>query len=73
MTEEEREFLRQYIKMSPLNIKYIKKGFNESKSITITLNDGQGTGFCTYYTTDYFKDLEENKKYTLKELGLEEN
>ncbi len=25
LTEEEREFLKQYIKMSPLNINYIKK------------------------------------------------
>ena len=73
LTEEEREFLKQYIKMSPINITYITKEFNNNKSIIIKLNDGQGTAFCTYYTTDYFKALEEDEIYTLKELGLEEN
>lgn len=75
LTEEEKEFLKQYIKMSSININYIEKifdTFDEDKSITIKLKDGQGIGVCTYYNKDYFKNLEENKEYSLEELGLEE-
>lgn len=71
LTEEEKEFLKQYIKMSNIKIKYIQKETDlTGTSIMIRLNNGYGTTNCTYYKCNYFKKLIEHKDYTLKELEL---
>ena len=68
LTEEEREFLKLYMKIN--NIKASKLIFN---IFEITFIDGN-ISFTAYINTDYsFRKLIYNKEYTLKELGLEEN
>lgn len=70
LTEEEKEFLKQYVKMSKLKITNIVKE-NENNQCKLVLYEN-GFGNCTYYKENYFKGLELNKKYTLSELGLED-
>ena len=76
LTEEEREFLRQILKFGNYGsntengiIKYIIK---DGYYIELHYEDWA----CNTIYIDknlYFRNLERNKTYTLKELGLEEN
>ena len=72
LTEEEREFLKQYIKLIGLKkgVKYIKKLIN--RFLYVILLDGSNFEIEVSYGEN-FKNLENEKVYTLKELGLEEN
>ncbi len=76
LTEEEREFLRQILKFGNYGsntengiIKYIIK---DGYYIELHYEDW---AYNTIYIDKnlYFRNLERNKTYTLKELGLEEN
>lgn len=70
LTEEEKEFLKLYVKMSKLKITNIVKE-DENNQCKLVLYE-HSIGICTYYKENYFKSLELNKTYTLQELGLEE-
>ncbi len=76
LTEEEREFLRQAFKFGNYG--------SDTGNETIKFVGKSGYYICVYYDECasntiyidknlYFKSLKEDKKYTLKELGLEEN
>ena len=76
LTEEEREFLRQAFKFGNYG--------SDTGNETIKFVGKSGYYICVYYDEYasntiyidknlYFKSLKEDKKYTLKELGLEEN
>lgn len=66
LTEEEKEFLKQYIKILNIedNIKFIEKFMNE---LYVHTDD-------TFYKLEInigFNKLQKEKSYTLKELGIE--
>ena len=65
LTEEEREFLKIFIKIKRDEISKIER---KEKSLDI-----MSKGWSNTILTDKFQGLELYKKYTLKELGLEEN
>ena len=67
LTEEEKEFLRIFNKIEKNKIKEV--GISNSGNLCITDN----RIFTNFIDTDKFQNLEKNKSYTLKELGLEEN
>lgn len=74
LTDEEKSFLKYFIKFNGLKIHFIKK---ESlylvfayKSNNLVLNNRKNKNFYYY---DSFKGLEMNKIYSLEELGLEDN
>ena len=72
LTEEEREFLKQYIKLIGFekDVGYIKKSIN--RFLYVILSDDSNFEIEVSYGEN-FKNLENEKVYTLKELGLEEN
>ena len=70
LTEEEREFLKQYIKMSSLEITHIIKESNIYETCVLKLTD-DGTTCWAYFRENYFKGLEIDKEYDLSELSLE--
>lgn len=76
LTEEEKEYLRMIIKFSPEEVNFVSLerlsvyrdyDFN---MIWLTHTDGDRNSY--YVGKDYFQKLENNKIYTLKELGLYE-
>ena len=66
LTEEEKEFLRQFNKIEKNKIKEVE--MNSLGNLCIENN----RTFKNFIHTDKFQNLEKNKRYTLKELGLEE-
>lgn len=70
LTEEEKEYLRMIIKFHPNNIDKIQI-YRNTYGVAIHLIYGM---YIDKYTVslDYFKNLEEDKGYTLKELELDE-
>ena len=70
LTDEEREFLKLYIKYVDKNIDTIgTESIGGRKSIYFAKSN---SGYYYYSNQNYFKGLELDKKYTLKDLGLEE-
>ena len=70
LTDEEKEFLKLYIKYVDKNIDTIgTESIGGRKSIYFTKSN---SGYYYYPNQDYFKGLELDRKYTLKDLGLEE-
>lgn len=67
LTEEEREFLRLFIKVSDYYINNIMK-----KSNCIRFYNDYDLVTYIDINNFYFNKLENNKEYTLSELGLEE-
>ena len=66
LTEEEKEFLKQYIKINNARVDFIKLDCNFDLRI-------ETTNYVNYIKTNKFQGLEINRNYNLKELGLEEN
>ena len=77
LTKEEKEFLKQVLKFMDIKILYIsidKQVVSNRKKIHFSQNeDGSGLGYWYYIKNSYFNRLEDNKVYTLQELGLEES
>ena len=71
LTEEEKEFLKYYIKIRKEKITHIILNCyrNEKELILVPEDDD----YSNYIPTEKFLNLEADKKYSLKELGLEEN
>lgn len=74
LTEEEREFLKWILKFETIKIKSIEKVQKKYGDIELILffGDGIADGYYRNVKDSYFKNLKEGKRYTLKELGLEE-
>ena len=71
LTKEEREFLRQILKFGNYGNETIKHIIKDGCYIELYY---EVWAYNNIYIDKnlYFKNLEENKEYTLKELGLEE-
>ena len=70
LTEEEREFLRLYIKYLNMQGKDVLIGIRKMGS-EIWFLISECSGYIYKHNSQAFKGLELNRKYTLKELGLE--
>lgn len=75
LTEREKEYLKTIIKAHPKKIDAIKI-YRDVNSVVIyliyRLYDRNHYVDKYYVNLDYFKNLEDGKQYTLKELGLDE-
>ncbi len=72
LTDEEREFLRLTLKFEDTKIAHIRKTQNVfDDRLRLEIN-GITTGHWIFIKDNYFNNLELNKNYELKELGLEE-
>ena len=76
LTEAEKEYLKMIIKFSPEEVEFVLlkrlssyQGYDYN-AVLLTYRDGDR--HAHYVGEDYFKNLEENNEYTLKELGLDE-
>ena len=72
LTEEEREFLKYYMRYMYLQEKDKLIGIRKKDS-QIWLLVSESCGYTYRYNSQAFKGLEKDRKYTLEELGLEEN
>lgn len=74
LTDEERIFLKYFIKFNGFKIHFIKKEgvhlFFANNFNDVVFNN---LGNKSYYYCNNFKGLEMNKIYSLEELGLEDN
>lgn len=72
LTEEEKEFLKLMMNFRTDKLKYVKKAkdYKGEEELMIGGNNDQYT--INFIPTKKFKNLEFNKVYYLKELGLEE-
>ena len=70
LTEEEKEYLKMIIKFNPNKIDKVQV-YRNTDGVAIYLIYAM---YADKYSVslDYFKNLEEDKGYTLKELGLDE-
>lgn len=70
----EKEYLKNVIKPFKNRIRYItKRNYNcEKNYIVIHINDGETINFPIFKKETMYKGMEEHKKYTLKELSLDE-
>lgn len=69
LTEEEREYLKQYLIYSS---NQFQKEYLIKRNKSIWLEDKNGNGICFQYNKEEFEGLGSNKKYTLKELRIGE-
>ena len=74
LDDTEKEYLKNVIKPFKNIIRYItKRNYNcEKKYIVININDGETINFPIFKKETMYKGMEEHKKYTLKELDLDE-
>lgn len=71
LTDEEREFLKQFIKLSDFYIDYIQKNGRVVDFLAIARGGYEQVGRIIVDNC-YFKKLENEKMYSLSDLGLEE-
>lgn len=74
LTEEEKEYLKLVLKLEINKTIAIKKTRNSAGNMHLNLLYGNGIadGYYRAIKDDYFKNLEKNVIYTLKELGLKD-
>ena len=73
LTEEEREFLKYYIKIRKEKMSHIILNSTSSTKELIIVPEDEENNYTNYIPTEKFLNIEANKAYTLQELGLEEN
>lgn len=72
LTDEEKEFLKMVVKMTPYKIGFIELKTNSSTNHDFLVIFGTNGLLIQskFYVGSYFSNLEIDKVYTLKELGL---
>lgn len=73
LTDEEKEYLRNTIKFCFCPVETIKL-LNKVDNVILKFasHNDNTIDFSFYFKKDYFKNMEPNRPYTLKELGLDE-
>ena len=71
LTDEEKEYLKLIIKFHPEKITSISVYFRKDYNL-VYFKYKDDSNDCVVTAKDYFKNLEDDKDYTLEELGLEE-
>lgn len=72
LDEKEKEYLSAVIKPFRDRFKYIKKISSDREYINVLLEDGDRLTFPYFEKGTMYEGMEADKKYTLKELGLDE-
>lgn len=72
LDEEEKEYLSAVIRPFRDRVEYIKKINNDREYIQVLLEDGDELTFPCFEKGTMYEGMEADKKYTLKELGLDE-
>lgn len=72
LDEKEKEYLSAVIRPFRDRVKYIKKISSDREYINVLLEDGDRLTFPYFEKGTMYKGMEADKKYTLKELGLDE-
>ena len=71
LTDEEKEYLKLIIKFHPEKITSISVYFRKDYNL-VYFKYKDDSNDCVVTAKDYFKNLEDDKDYTLEELGLED-
>lgn len=72
LDEKEKEYLSAVIKPFRDRVKYIKKISSDREYINVLLEDGDRLTFPYFEKGTMYEGMEADKKYTLKELDLDE-
>ncbi len=72
LDKEEKEYLSAVIRPFRDRVKYIKKISSDREYINVLLEDGDRLTFPYFEKGTMYKGMEADKKYTLKELDLDE-